>query len=246
MHLLLFLSFIFFLPFSIQSVFSSDEVEGSLKSEYLLSCRYNSITSDWTTKGIKEKAKIGCQYAFQELNSKLGAEFFCEEIAVGRGAISGIAYQINPKTPSSRIEHSPPIESLKILANYHFRKDGKLPYYKDEVFSRNWIESRCANLGIENFRDLYVVNIVSVIDEINNINLYVVSKNDENLNVSSWILRKSFNLFEGIEDDLQTELCVLLQKISFFSSPKKVSPPKKLGVRLEEVEKNLEELKHEE
>jgi hypothetical protein len=219
------------------------ETEGSIQSVYLQSYRYASPPSDWDTQAIKRKAQEGCQYAFLKLNEQITARFICSEITVGSGSISNIVYEIKSKGNSQSIpevDYSPSINSIRILTNYHFRKDGKLPYYKNEVFRKDWIEQRCENLGLD-VAGLYIIVIVSVIDENNNINLHVVSRNSLKSNTDAWFLRHAFSLFESPEDILQSELCLLLQKMSLRSPG--LSPPKGLEKRLGEVEKELEELK---
>jgi len=90
------------------------------------------------------------------------------------------------------------------------------------VFGKAWIRSRYFPeiLGEDDLKSLHVITMVSVLNKSNNIDLHIVSRTDLQLRVSSWILRNAFNLFESDEDKLQSELCLLLQKMSLPSYPK--------------------------
>jgi hypothetical protein len=226
---------------------SSSEVEGAMRSEYLLKYKYVPLPENWEDNSIKKKSKLGCKYAFGKLGEQ-GKKFKCHELGEGLGSVRSIYYKVVPinslGVESSEIPYIPSIDSIRILGWYHFRKDGKLPYYKEDVFTKNWIQLQCKSIKEdEDFNYLWIVPVVSVIDRNNDISLYVVGRSDVSLRQSSWVMNFLFSLFESPEDKLQSELCFLMQKIHLFKSPK---PPKALQEKLDFIESELEKLKDEE
>jgi hypothetical protein len=90
------------------------------------------------------------------------------------------------------IPHIPPLDSIRLLGWYHFRKDGYLPYYKKEIFTKEWIRSQCKDIEKnEKLASLQVLPLVCVLDKDNYINTYIVARNSESLRFSSWILREA-------------------------------------------------------
>lgn len=222
-----------------------DDIEGTLRSEYLVSYRYDPLPEGWEGLGTKEKSQSACQYALGNLGEKEGSKFTCEQKAIGDGATSNIFYSIKLKEHESeddeeaeKFSYFSPVDSIRLLVNYHYRGDGRLPYYKDGVFGKKWIESRYSStvLGDADLKSLHVIAMASVLDKANNIDLHIVSRTDSQLRISSWILRKAFDLFESDEDKLQSEMCLLLQKMSLPSYSKL------LEKRLTEVENEISKL----
>jgi len=232
----------FILISNTSSVASAIEVEGAIRSEYLLRYKYDPLPQNWGDIGIKEKAKLGCKYAFGKLGEEKDGKFSCQELGEGAGAVSSIYYKVTPIDDAPLIPYVPPIDSIRILGWYHFRKDGKLPYYKKDVFTKNWIQSQCGKIKENKDRDfdsLYIIPVVSVINQNNDISLYIVGRSDASLRLSSWILNSLFSLFESDEDRLQSELCLLMQKVHLT----KPLTPKSLQERLSTVESELEKIK---
>lgn len=228
------------IPFAAMA--SLNEVEGAIRSEHLIKYSFDPLPDNWENVGIKEKAKLGCQYAFERLAKEEDGKCKCEEFGVGDGATSGIYYKIMPKNDDMvQIPYAHPINSLRIFGWYHFRKDGKLPYYKKEAFKVDWIQEQCRKIKPDQvFDSLYIIPIVSVIDKNNDINLYVLGRNDRQLRLSSWVSNFAFSLFESQVDKLQSERCLLLQKLCLVESSKKFQE------RLDQVESELEALENEE
>ena len=133
-----------------------------------------------------------------------------------------------------------PLTPIRILAWYHFRNDGKLPYYKKNVFTKDWIRSQCKKFGGDkDFDSLYIIPVVSVLDKNNSVSLYLVDRSDFSLRLSSWISRSAFSLFESTKDKLETEHCLLMQKVYSDTGPCKTP---RLQERLDIVESELEKL----
>ena len=147
-----------FNPCTYAAITPADEEEKTLRSEYLVSYRYESLPEDWEDLGIKEKSKSACQYVLGRLGAKEDSRVNCVEKAVGTGATNNIFYDIHSCSGEpEKITYFPPVGSIKLLVNYHYRDDGRLPYYKDGVFGKAWIRSRYFPeiLGEDDFCLLY-------------------------------------------------------------------------------------------
>jgi hypothetical protein len=158
-------------------------------------------------------------------------------MGVSGGSDRTLCYKLSPKAGDSSIIYAPPLESLRVIVMYHFRGDGRLPYYKDGIFKNSWIKDQYKKkVGeTEGIEDLHIISVVSVIDASNNVDLHILSRSNLQLSEASWILQSAFGLFESPEQKLRSELCLLLQKISLSSTPKSIEK------RLIEVERTLEE-----
>ncbi|MCE3239311.1 MAG: hypothetical protein K0R24_2292, partial [Gammaproteobacteria bacterium] len=95
---------------------SSSEVEGAMRSEYLLKYKYVPLPENWEDNSIKKKSKLGCKYAFGKLGEQ-GKKFKCHELGEGLGSVRSIYYKVVPinslGVESSEIPYIPSIDSIR-------------------------------------------------------------------------------------------------------------------------------------
>lgn len=218
------------------------ETEGAIKSESLITYKYPPPLN-WAEKTSKEKAKLGCKFVFEKLGEQ-DKKFRCYELGENP---SCVCYKItrtnliNDDEPFKDILC--PIDSIRIFAWCHFRLNGKLPYYKEYVFTKSWIRLQWKKFkGDVNCDYLPIISVVSVVDKTNEVHLYIVDRTSLSLRRSSWILHSMFSLFESPQDRLQSEQCFLLQTI--YSAGSRAKP--NLQKRLETVESELQKIRDEE
>lgn len=104
-----------------------------------------------------------------------------------------------------------PQHNIDVLVYYIKRNDGRLPIFKDHVFTKEWN----TDAGCVTNEDTYVLNLLAVFDG-RNVEFHVVTHKHDETTCAQWFAKHLFDgllEFESEHDKLQTEEIILLHKM---------------------------------